>query len=432
VGALLTALARSDPPVLFDPDLARLRAAGHPREIEEFLRATFEAQAARHPLAISIDDLQWADHTTLFLLARLPPALFSVPILWLLASRSSAAAPPLQSALSRLADAGAVRVGLGPLDADSAVAVAADLLGGHPDRVLAGLLEQAGGNPFYLVELVHALKSDGQMRVRRRTAELVEAGERGRLPGAGVRPTSHAGATGRWVAAGVRQLRRARSRDDPRGADRVDELGVYQTAREGGALSVRVRPLIRVPNDVGADAATAMIRGLGIHSGFGDDWLRVWGLKLVMDGGVEGGAMEQPYANDAANSGHLNWDPDIMFKVCLAAIRGGWRVGTHAVGDRAVRVVLDVYERVTGTVGGLPPATLSSSTPLWSTPPSRRGQCAWVSGSPCSTRCCGTWAARCSLPGALSAPPGSARSTSGSPTVRSSRPAPTSCGRSTR
>jgi predicted amidohydrolase YtcJ len=82
----------------------------------------------------------------------------------------------------------------------------------------------------------------------------------------------------------------------------VDELGVYQTAREAGALSVRVRPLIRVPNDVGVDAATAMIQELGIHSGFGDDWLRVWGLKLVMDGGVEGGAMEQPYANDAATA----------------------------------------------------------------------------------------------------------------------------------
>src|SRR5499427_4745915 len=27
-----------------------------------------------------------------------------------------------------------------------------------------------------------------------------------------------------------------------------------------------------------------------------------------MDGGVEGGALEQPYANDPANSGHANWE----------------------------------------------------------------------------------------------------------------------------
>jgi hypothetical protein len=38
------------------------------------------------------------------------------------------------------------------------------------------------------------------------------------------------------------------------------------------------------------DAALALIRGLGARSGFGDDWLRLWGLKFVMDGGVEGGA----------------------------------------------------------------------------------------------------------------------------------------------
>lgn len=138
----------------------------------------------------------------------------------------------------------------------------------------------------------------------------------------------------------------------------VDELGVYQAAWEAGALSVRARTLIRVPNDVGADAAIDLVEGLVVHSGFGDDWLRVWGLKLVLDGGVEGGATDEPYANDPANRGHLNWDPEVMFQVCVAAARRGWRIGTHAVGDRAVRVVLDVYERVTNELGSLAPATL--------------------------------------------------------------------------
>ena len=36
-----------------------------------------------------------------------------------------------------------------------------------------------------------------------------------------------------------------------------------------------------------------------------------------------------------------------MFEVCRAAAERGWRIGTHAVGDRAVRIALDVYERVT-------------------------------------------------------------------------------------
>jgi predicted amidohydrolase YtcJ len=138
----------------------------------------------------------------------------------------------------------------------------------------------------------------------------------------------------------------------------VDELLAYQDAAEQGLLSVRVRPLIRVGNELSEVEALTLIRGLGGRSGFGDDWLRLWGLKFVMDGGVEGGATEQPYANDPANSGHLNWDPAVMTRVCTDAVRRGWRIGTHAAGDRAVRTVLEVYEGVAAQVGGVPPWTL--------------------------------------------------------------------------
>jgi len=138
----------------------------------------------------------------------------------------------------------------------------------------------------------------------------------------------------------------------------VDELLAYQDAAEQGRLSVRVRPLIRVGNELTADQATALIDGLGARSGFGDDWLRLWGLKFVMDGGVEGGALEQPYTDDPANSGHLNWDPAVMTTVCTDAARRGWRIGTHAAGDRAVRTVLDVYEAVAAQAGPVPPWTL--------------------------------------------------------------------------
>jgi predicted amidohydrolase YtcJ len=116
--------------------------------------------------------------------------------------------------------------------------------------------------------------------------------------------------------------------------------------------------LIRVGNELSTGDAVALIRGLGARSGFGDDWLRLWGLKLVLDGGVEGGALTQPYTNDPANMGHLNWDPDAMTQVCVEAVRLGWRVGTHAAGDRAVQTVLDVYEAVVTEVGPLPPWTL--------------------------------------------------------------------------
>src|SRR5215831_16002504 len=65
-----------------------------------------------------------------------------------------------------------------------------------------------------------------------------------------------------------------------------DELLAYQDAREQGLLNVRARPMIRVGNELPAEQAIALIRGLGVRSGFGDDWLRIWGLKFVLDGGV--------------------------------------------------------------------------------------------------------------------------------------------------
>jgi predicted amidohydrolase YtcJ len=138
----------------------------------------------------------------------------------------------------------------------------------------------------------------------------------------------------------------------------VDELLAYQEAAEQRKLSVRARPMIRVGNELTGDQAIALINGLGARSGFGDDWLRIWGLKFVMDGGVEGGALEQPYANDPHNSGHLNWDPEVMTRVCVDAVGRGWRIGTHAVGDRAVRTLLDVYEAVVTQAGEQPPWTL--------------------------------------------------------------------------
>jgi predicted amidohydrolase YtcJ len=47
-----------------------------------------------------------------------------------------------------------------------------------------------------------------------------------------------------------------------------------------------------------------------------------------------------------------------MIRVCVEAVRRGWRIGTHAVGDRAVRTLLDVYEAVAAEVPPLPPCTL--------------------------------------------------------------------------
>jgi len=131
-------------------------------------------------------------------------------------------------------------------------------------------------------------------------------------------------------------------------------MRLYQEAEESGRLSLRVRPLLLMYPSGSVDQRIAQIDGFAMRSGFGNTWVKVWGLKFVMDGGPEGGALDDPYVTDKSFRGHLNWDPEEMFAVMTAAVGRGWRVATHAIGDRAVRTVLDVYERILATSPHVP------------------------------------------------------------------------------
>ncbi|WP_432172745.1 amidohydrolase [Streptomyces sp. Tue6028] len=137
-----------------------------------------------------------------------------------------------------------------------------------------------------------------------------------------------------------------------------EDYRVLQAAREAGALSTRVRALISV---LGLTSTAQVRERLDVmeewrHSS--DPWLGVWGVKFGLDGGLEAGATEEPYVCDHTFSGTLIWEPDALVEAVEAVVRRGWRVGTHAYGDRAVRVLLDVYERVLERNPGLPAGTL--------------------------------------------------------------------------
>ena len=104
------------------------------------------------------------------------------------------------------------------------------------------------------------------------------------------------------------------------------------------------------------------------------------GLKLGMDGGVEGGFLGEPYANNPAFRGHAFWEPDDFGQVVELTVGRGWRVGCHAVGDSAVRRVLDAYEQVTLRHPGLPPGTLVNEHAFLADAQTRAGRCGWGSG----------------------------------------------------
>jgi predicted amidohydrolase YtcJ len=85
-----------------------------------------------------------------------------------------------------------------------------------------------------------------------------------------------------------------------------------------------------------------------------DPWVRSWGIKYVMDGGFETGFMTQPYENPPGS-------PDPNYRGAGNIAQGdfntrvafwndnGFRVTTHAVGDAAIDMVLQAYEKANAT-----------------------------------------------------------------------------------
>lgn len=130
------------------------------------------------------------------------------------------------------------------------------------------------------------------------------------------------------------------------------ELAAYQRARESGRLRVRTTVMLAsdalVPIAGHADDRVDAALGLpgGIRTGLGDEWLRIGPVKVFSDGSLIGRTcwMDHGFADDPANTGYPQADPERLRAVIVGAHRGGWQVATHAIGDAAVSFVLDCYE----------------------------------------------------------------------------------------
>lgn len=80
----------------------------------------------------------------------------------------------------------------------------------------------------------------------------------------------------------------------------------------------------------------------------GDEWVRLGGVKLGVDGGFEGGFMTQPFVGALGRGGTyygINTVPASSFTPIAKMLNAdGWRVTTHAVGDAALDIVIGGYE----------------------------------------------------------------------------------------
>jgi predicted amidohydrolase YtcJ len=127
------------------------------------------------------------------------------------------------------------------------------------------------------------------------------------------------------------------------------ELAAYQAARESGKMRVRVELMIAsdVLHPLAAHSGDGLELGLdlGMRTGFGDDWLRIGATKIFTDGSLVGrtAAMTEDYAGTPGDRGYLQADPAELTGTIIAAHRSGWQVAAHAIGDRAIDLVLDAY-----------------------------------------------------------------------------------------
>ena len=108
--------------------------------------------------------------------------------------------------------------------------------------------------------------------------------------------------------------------------------GIFQRVAERDGLTLRVWqsiPYERLPE----------LEAVGIHSGIGDDFLRIGYLKAFMDGTL---GSQTAWMLDG--SGVVITSGEKLTEVIRAGARAGWPVGVHAIGDRANREALDAFE----------------------------------------------------------------------------------------
>jgi predicted amidohydrolase YtcJ len=122
------------------------------------------------------------------------------------------------------------------------------------------------------------------------------------------------------------------------GAEGID---VYQELAREGRYNLRNYVMIRA-NDSTLDAF--MRRGPQNGLFGGRLWIRA--IKISADGalGSRGAALLEPYSDDPGNTGLITAAPERIRSVAVRALKSGFQLNVHAIGDRANRMVLDQYE----------------------------------------------------------------------------------------
>ncbi len=128
----------------------------------------------------------------------------------------------------------------------------------------------------------------------------------------------------------------------------------YQELWRQGELTVRTYVTVSVAGGGPLERVRQDVQRLPAVTGFGDDWLRIGSLKIVLDGGILIGTayLREPYGEHTEVYGYK--DPDYrgvlaaprenVFEVARLANRLGWQMTAHTTGGGSTDLLLDAYE----------------------------------------------------------------------------------------
>jgi predicted amidohydrolase YtcJ len=120
-----------------------------------------------------------------------------------------------------------------------------------------------------------------------------------------------------------------------------EQILAYEDCRRSGELTHRAYLMVH-----NATPAYAGLRAANIYSGFGDEWIRVGGVKFVADGSASERTMRMstPFVG-TTDYGILTMTQDQLHEAVDEAHAHNFQVGVHANGDVTIDMVLKAYER---------------------------------------------------------------------------------------
>ncbi|MGM4916812.1 amidohydrolase family protein [Tardiphaga sp. 813_E8_N1_3] len=131
------------------------------------------------------------------------------------------------------------------------------------------------------------------------------------------------------------------------GATSARDTQILQKLALAGDATVRVGTMFRPEPPADSAGWDAIMSGNGATSGFGDDWLKLGGIKIFYDGGMtlKTAMMREAYPDSHDDyHGIAQVTPERLKQLVSIANNRGWRVGVHVVGDLGVDQVLDAFE----------------------------------------------------------------------------------------